>query len=66
MKGDLVGRVGDRFAGEGPGQFVAPHGVTTDSPGDLYVAEVSYMIKGRHENPPREIRCLQKFARAGR
>jgi hypothetical protein len=66
MKGELVGRIGDRFAGEGPGQFVAPHGVTTDSRGDLYVAEVSYTIKGRHENPPREIRCLQKFARTGR
>jgi DNA-binding beta-propeller fold protein YncE len=65
MQGELVGRVGDRFAGEGPGQFVAPHGVTLNSRGDLYVAEVSYTIKGRHENPPREIRCFQKFARTG-
>jgi hypothetical protein len=28
------------------------------------VAEVSYTAKGRHETPPREIRCLQKFGRA--
>ncbi|MFQ5828179.1 MAG: peptidyl-alpha-hydroxyglycine alpha-amidating lyase family protein [Candidatus Methylomirabilia bacterium] len=63
-KGVLVGRVGDRFGGEQPGQFVAPHGVVTDSRGDLYVAEVSYTAKGRHETPPREIRSLQKFARA--
>lgn len=63
LKGDLLGRVGDRFRGEGPGQFVAPHGVVTDSRGDLYVAEVSWTVKGRHENPPREIRCFQKFAR---
>jgi len=63
LKGDLLGRVGDRFRGEKPGQFVAPHGVVTDSRGDLYVAEVSYTAKGRHENPPREIRCLQKFVR---
>jgi len=63
LKGDLLGRVGDRFRGERPGQFVAPHGVVTDSRGDLYVAEVSYTAKGRHENPPREIRCLQKFVR---
>ncbi len=63
IKGELVARIGDRFAGEGPGQFVAPHGVATDSRGDLYVAEVSYTIKGSRENPPREIRSLQKFAR---
>jgi len=62
IKGELVGRVGDRFGGERPGQFVAPHGVATDSRGDLYVAEVSYTVKGRHENPPREVRSLQKFA----
>ena len=65
LKGDLLGRVGDRFGGEQPGQFVAPHGVTLDSRGDLYVAEVSYTIKGRFEQPPREIRCLQKFAKVG-
>ena len=64
LKGDLLGRVGDRFRGEKPGQFVAPHGVVTDSRGDLYVAEVSWTAKGRHETPPREIRCLQKFIRA--
>ena len=63
LKGDLLGRVGDRFRGEKPGQFVAPHGVVTDSRGDLYVAEVSWTAKGRHENPPREIRSLQKFVR---
>jgi len=63
LKGDLLGRIGDRFRGEKPGQFVAPHGVVTDSRGDLYVAEVSYTAKGRHETPPREIRCLQKFLR---
>jgi len=63
LKGDLLARVGGRFSGEGPGLFVAPHGVATDSSGDFYVAEVSYTAKGRHENPPREIRSLQKFER---
>lgn len=61
LKGDLLGRVGGRFAGEGPGEFVAPHGVVTDSRGDFYVAEVAFTAKGRHETPPREIRSLQKF-----
>ena len=62
-KGELVGRVGDRFGGEAPGQFVAPHGVATDSRGDLYVAEVAWTRKGSKEQPPREIRSLQKFER---
>jgi DNA-binding beta-propeller fold protein YncE len=65
LKGGLVARVGDRFAGEKPGQFVAPHGVAVDSRGDVYVAEVSYTAKGRHETPPREIRSLQKFVLGG-
>jgi len=60
-KGDLLGRIGGRFYGEGPGEFVAPHAVAVDSRGDFYVAEVSYTFKGQHETPPREIRSLQKF-----
>ncbi|HEV8676130.1 MAG TPA: peptidyl-alpha-hydroxyglycine alpha-amidating lyase family protein [Methylomirabilota bacterium] len=62
LKGDLVARFGGRFAGEAPGEFVAPHGLAVDSRGDVYVAEVSYTAKGRHETPPREIRSLQKFS----
>jgi DNA-binding beta-propeller fold protein YncE len=64
MKGDLVDRVGGRFAGEKPGEFIAPHGCVVDSRGDLYVAEVSWTAKGSTETPPREIRSLQKFTRA--
>ena len=60
-KGDLLARIGGRFYGEGPGEFVAPHAVAVDSRGDFYVAEVAYTFKGQHENPPREIRSLQKF-----
>ena len=55
--------VARRFAGEKPGEFVAPHGCAVDSRGDLYVAEVSWTAKGSQENPPREIRSLQKFER---
>jgi DNA-binding beta-propeller fold protein YncE len=63
-KGELVGRVGGPFAGEKPGEFVAPHGVAVDSRGDFYVAEVSWTAQGSKETPPREIRSLQKLARA--
>ena len=49
--------------GEKPGEFTAPHTVVTDSHGDVYVGEVAYTSRGQHENPPREIRSLQKFKR---
>jgi sugar lactone lactonase YvrE len=62
-KGDLLGRVGGRFAGEKPGEFVAPHGCAVDSRGDLYVAEVAWTAAGSKETPPREIRSLQKLVR---
>ena len=63
LKGELLGRIGGRFAGEKPGEFVAPHGCAVDSHGDLYVAEVSWTAQGSQEQPPREIRSLQKFER---
>jgi DNA-binding beta-propeller fold protein YncE len=63
QRGKLVGRFGHPQAGEGPGQFIAPHGVAVDSHGDLYVGEVSYTRLGRRLNPPREVRSFQKFAR---
>lgn len=63
MNGESVCRFGDPYEGEGPGQFIAPHGVTVDSLGDIYVAEVSYTFRGMHEDPPREPRSFQKFRR---
>jgi len=61
LKGELIGRVGGRFAGEKPGEFTAPHGVAVDSHGAFYVAEVAWTAVGKNLNPPREIRSLQKF-----
>jgi DNA-binding beta-propeller fold protein YncE len=61
LQGGLAGRIGDTFGGEGPSQFVAPHSVKTDSQGAIYIAEVSYTVKGKFEDPPREIRSLQKY-----
>ena len=62
-KGARVGRFGGPTFGEKPGEFTAPHTVVTDSHGDVYVGEVAYTSRGQHENPPREIRSLQKFKR---
>ena len=62
--GTLLARFGDREEGEAPGQFIAPHGIAVDSCGDVYVGEVSFTIRGRHLDPPRELRSLSKLRRA--
>ena len=62
-KGERVCRFGGQFPGERPGELVAPHALVADSRGDLYVAEVSYTVRGQLETPPREVRSLQKFKR---
>ncbi len=61
--GNVLARLGDKGPGEGPGQFIAPHGVCIDSRGDIYVAEVSWTDTGSKLSPPREMRSLQKLVR---
>jgi hypothetical protein len=61
--GKLLGRVGHPDEGEQPGQFIAPHGVAVDAKGDVYVAEVSYTIRGSQMDPPRELKSLTKLTR---
>ncbi len=50
LQGNVIGRFGSERSHD-PGKFWGPHGIWTDSAGDLYVAEV---LEGRR---------LQKFAR---
>ena len=38
MSGKILSRFGEH--GDGPGQFMAPHGIACDSRGDIYVCEV--------------------------
>lgn len=61
LEGNLVSQFGDKNEGEGPGQFIAPHGIAVDSQGSIYVAEVSYTIRGQHLSPAREMRSLSKY-----
>ena len=61
--GNLQARVGDQPKGEGPGQFITPHGIAVDSRGDIYVGEVSFAAYGSNQDPPREVRSLQKLVR---
>lgn len=62
-EGRCLARLGGDPAGEGPGQFIAPHGLAMDSHGDLYVGECSWSTTGRHLDPPRELRSLRKLVR---
>ena len=63
LNGKLLARFGDPIEGEGPGQFIAPHGIAVDSHGDLYVSEVSFTIRGQHMDPPRELKSFKKLTR---
>ena len=63
--GNTLARLGDGPMSEAPGRFIAPHGVSVDSEGSIYVAEVSWTIYGRNQDPPREVRTIQKLALTG-
>jgi len=63
LKGERLTRLGDMRPGEEPHQFWAPHGMATDSHGNLYVAEVSWSFTGSKLKPPRELRSFRKLVR---
>lgn len=63
---DLAGNVLTRWGSAescAPGGFVAPHGITVDSRGDLYVGEVTWTYGVRQGYVPEGCHALQKFAR---
>lgn len=62
-KGERLARIGDPDIGDGPNQFIAPHGLGADSQGNLYVGEVSFTVYGRRFDPPRIFRCFRKLRR---
>lgn len=63
QQGLLLGRVGDPIEGEAPGQFIAPHGIAVNREGDIFVGEVSFTIRGRFLNPPRELKSFTRLKR---
>ena len=66
--GRTVARLGREVAGEGAGQFIAPHGIAVDSRGDIYVGEVSntvWAVAGNLVQNPREVRSLSKLVKLG-
>ena len=63
LSGRRLAKLGDTRPGEGPGQFIAPHGIAVDSHGDLYVGEVSWAAYGQALSPPRIVRSFRKLVR---
>ncbi len=59
LSGRCLARLGDIRPGEGPGQFIAPHGLSVDSRGDIYVGEVSWTILGK----TRLVRSFRKLVK---
>ncbi|MFN0315887.1 MAG: peptidyl-alpha-hydroxyglycine alpha-amidating lyase family protein [Burkholderiales bacterium] len=65
-EGKVLARLGAKHGGEGPDQFIAPHGLAMDSHGDLYIGEVSNTFWGSQGHliqNPRELRALRKMSR---
>ena len=62
LEGKRVSLFGAEDEGEGAGHFIAPHGIAVDSKGDVYVSEVSFTIRGRAMDPPKELQSLTKYA----
>jgi len=62
-EGNEVTRFGNELGGEGHDQFISPHGMSVDSEGSVYVAEVSYTAFGSQQDPVREVTSLRKWAR---
>ena len=63
LQGRLLARLGDLQPGEGPHQFLAPHGITVDSRGDIYVGEVNWSFRGKSLSPPRELPSFRKLVK---
>ena len=60
-QGNIKARLGSQSYGDEPGRFYSPHGISVDSQGNIYVAEVSWSDYGSQMEPPRELRSLQKL-----
>lgn len=69
LDGRLLAKLCDNGQGEAPDQFMAPHGIAVAPNGDIYVAEVSWIIArvfNRGEPSPHPVKNAVKLARIPR
>ncbi|MDP7486186.1 MAG: peptidyl-alpha-hydroxyglycine alpha-amidating lyase family protein [Dehalococcoidia bacterium] len=62
-KGEVLARVGTESYGSQHGRFFTPHGISVDSGGNIYLAEVSHSDYGSNWNIDGYLRSLQKLVR---
>lgn len=65
-RGRILGRWSSEGEGCDPGNLLAPHGMSVDSQGDIYVAEVSHTFNEGRGVVDHECHAFQKFARTRR
>ena len=63
--GKLLSRLGHESYGDEPGRFYSPHGISVDSKGDIYMADVAWSDYGSKMDPPREPHSFQKLIKKG-
>jgi len=65
-KGNALARLGSAHIGNGPDQFMSPHGMAVDSQGSIYVGEVARTAWGhlkKGQPVPDDIHVLNKLTR---
>ncbi len=62
-QGRRLARVGHLGWGLEPGKFIAPHGISFDSQGSVYLGEVSWTDMSHFQKPPDHPRSLQKLVK---
>ncbi len=65
-KGERLARIGHLGYGLEVGQFVAPHGICLDSMGSIYLGEVARTNISHFEEPPENVRSLQKLVKVSK
>jgi len=63
-KGERLAKIGHLGYGLDTGQFVAPHGICLDSNDNIYVGEVARTNISHYQEPPDNVRSLQKLVKA--